>query len=118
MMSAGRSLQLAEFEDYWSSMYAMQELLMRYGIAHLDISPNDGLWDEQAEKLMVIDFEYASTATKEQGREVKKEKKLQDKDSLKEMSPNKTLEKRKEIEQEKNVAVRPTKLQKSVFQES
>ena len=111
MSFAGRSLQLAEFEAHRPSVKAMWQKLKQYGIVHPDISPNNILWDEQDKKLMVIDFERVRFVMKEKGQEIKKEKKEpQDKNFLKEMSPNKTLGKRKEMELEETVAVRPAKL--------
>ena len=110
MSHAGKSLNPAEFEARKPSVDAMYKKLMQCGIAHRDISPNNILWDEQANKLMVIDFERVGFVRKEKEKEVKKEKKPQDKDFLKEMSPNKTLGKRKEVEHGENVAVRAAKL--------
>ena len=54
---------------------------------------------------MVTDLKGIRFAMKEKEKEVKKEKKLQDKDFLKEISPNKTLRKRKEMERGENLAV-------------
>ena len=111
MSFAGTALTLPEFEAYRPSVDAIQERLMQYGIAHSDISPYNVLWDEQAKKLMMIDFERINPAIKDKGKEVKKGKKLQDKTLLKEINPNKTLGKRKKMEhREDNVAMRPAKL--------
>lgn len=59
---AGQSLKSAEFEACKPSLDAMQDTLMQYGIAHQDISPNNIQCDEQAKKLMVIEFEGVSVS--------------------------------------------------------
>ena len=110
MSFAGQSLKPAEFEARKSSLHAMQAKLMQYDIDHQDISLNNILWNERAKKLMVVDFEGVCFATKKIMKEVKKEKKLQDKSFLKEMSPNKTLGKRKEMKYKVDVVIRPVKL--------
>lgn len=106
---AGKSLTQAEFDVHVPSVEAMANNLLRYGIRHQDISPNNVLWDERAKQLMVIDFErsYYIKRTEE---EVKMEEKPQDKQFLKEMSPNKTLGKRKEMEDGEGETVGPAKL--------
>lgn len=106
---AGKSLTQAEFDAHKPSAYAMADNLLRYGIKHPDISPNNILWDERAKQLMVIDFER-SFYIKQTEKEVEKEEKPQDKQFLEEMSPNKTLEKRKEMEDGEDETVRPEKL--------
>ena len=110
MSFAGRSLTTAEFDAWRPSVDAMDKKLTEYGIIHWDISPNNILWDEQAKKLMVIDLERTTFVRKEKQKEVKKENRLQDKNVLKEMGPNKTLGKRKEIEGGALVNVKRAKL--------
>lgn len=109
---AGKSLTQAEFDAHQPSVYAMEDNLLRYGIKHPDISPNNILWDERAKQLMVIDFERSYYIEQTEKEVVKKEEeeKPQDKQFLKEMSPNKTPGKRKETEDGEGETVRPAKL--------
>ena len=110
MSFAGRSLEDAEFDAREPDVYALQEKLMENGTVHRDISPHNILRDEQAKKLMVIDLKGRRFAMNKKQKEVKKEKRLQGKNVMKEMSPNKTLGKRKEMERGANVTVKCTKL--------
>ena len=107
---AGKSLTQAEFDAQKPSVYAMADNLLRYGIKHPDISPGNILWDERAKRLMMIDFERSWYYSQQTEKEVKKEEKPQGKQFLKEMSPNKTLGKRKEMEDGQGETVRPAKL--------
>ena len=107
MSFAGKSLDWGEFEACKPTRDAMRNQLVRYGIFHPDLSPNNFLWDEAAKKLMVIDFEGVTLATKkEEETPVKKEKAT----LLKEMSRNMILRKRKAVEDGEEVVVRPTKI--------
>lgn len=56
---AGRSLDWQEFETRGPDVKTLRRDLLRRGISHRDLSPNNVLWDEAAKKLMVVDFERA-----------------------------------------------------------
>ena len=58
---AGKCLQWPEYEARQSDVNALRGELSRRGISHGDLSPDNVLWDEVAQKLMVVDFERAIT---------------------------------------------------------
>ena len=58
---AGKPLEWQEFEARRPDVNALGRELLRRGISHQDLSPNNVLWDEAAKKLMVIDFERSIT---------------------------------------------------------
>ena len=58
---AGKSLNCQEFETRKPDINALGGELLRRGISHRDLSPNNVLWDEAAKRLMVVDFERSIT---------------------------------------------------------
>ena len=64
MSFAGISLKWAEVEAHKPDVDVMRDKLRYYGIAHLDLSWSNVLWDEQAKQLMIIEFEGVVLPTK------------------------------------------------------
>ena len=58
---AGQSLDWQDFEARKPDVSALGRELLRRGISHQDLSPNNILWDEAAKKLMVVGFERSIT---------------------------------------------------------
>ena len=54
---AGKPLDWQEFETRKPEVNALGREVLRRGISHRDLSPNNVLWDEAARKLIVVDFE-------------------------------------------------------------
>ena len=96
---AGQSLTEVDFEARELEVHALKNLLYDYGLWHEDVRPANVLWDERAERLMMIDFERLECRPwKVRGKAVKKEVAV-----CEDMNPRDILRKRKAKEYERDI---------------